>query len=119
MSQTDSNTFPDSTPYGTMYSRSNDYYHGFTSCQNFGVIAHTEALARVFLRDGSASNEFDAVTMAVGEVQSIKRTAHGQRPNREAHMDLQARQARVETPQSLLSLRDTLRDAFLGEAAND
>lgn len=110
MTQDNSNTFPDSTPYGTMYSRSNDYYHGFTSIQNFGAIAHTEALARVFLRKGDASDEIEAMTMAVGEVQSIKRTAHGERPNREAHMDLQARQAQLE---SSSSLSETIRRAFL------
>ncbi len=51
--------------------------------------------------------------MAVGEVQSIKRTAHGERPNREAHMDLQAQQAQQAQSQSSISLAEKIRSAFL------
>lgn len=78
------------SPYQGMLPAANDHYHGAKSIDEFGAIAHANKLAEIYLRDGLAASEEDAVALANHEVQRLKRNPEGYQVNRLARQELRA-----------------------------
>lgn len=80
------------SPYEGMYTAANNHYHGMKSVQEHGAIDHTYQLARVFLREGIARTQEEAVAMAYYEVQRLQWNVDGIQVNRMARNELRAHQ---------------------------
>lgn len=80
------------SPYEGMYTAANNHYHGMKSVQEHGAIDHTYQLARVFLHEGIARTQEEAVAMAYYEVQRLQWNVDGFQVNRMARNELRAQQ---------------------------
>ncbi len=76
------------SPYTGMYTSANDHYHGMRSIHEFGAIAHASKLAQVYLREGQASNEKEAVLLANKEIQRLHDNTEGFQAHRMARDEL-------------------------------
>ena len=83
------------SPYVGMFTAGNDHYHGVRSVNEFGAIAHAGKLAQVYLRQGQASTEEEAVLLANKEVQRLRWNAGGFQAHRVARDELRAEQEQV------------------------
>lgn len=76
------------SPYVGMFTAGNDHYHGMRSVNEFGAIAHAGKLAQVYLREGKASTEEEAVLLANKEVQRLRWNVEGFQAHRVARDEL-------------------------------
>jgi hypothetical protein len=78
------------SPYTSMLTAGNDHYHAVCSINKYGAIAHTHALARLYVKRQLASDEWEALEMARMAVNQTRRLASGEQLNKEAHAELKA-----------------------------
>jgi hypothetical protein len=82
----------------SLMSAANDQYHAVVSMNKHGEISHAQALAQVFLENGEAGSQAQAVQMAAQEVAHVTRITRGEQVNRQAHklLDTKAQQGQAQ-----------------------
>ena len=84
------------SPYGRMYLAANDFYHGVSSINKYGVIEHTAALACQLMQQGLAANEWEALESSRAQVQLLCKQAQGECLHKLAHQQLQKADAQKQ-----------------------
>lgn len=79
------------SPYASQLAACNDHYHAVCSINKFGPIAHTHALAQVFLERELVGDEWEALEMARLSLDHTRRLVAGEKLNKHAHTVLKAR----------------------------
>lgn len=92
------------SPYVGTFTAGNDQYHGMRSVSEFGAIAHAGKLAQVYLREGKATTEEEAVLLANKEVQRLCWNAEGFQAHRVARDELRAEQKQMRDLTGLLTV---------------
>lgn len=90
------------SPYAGLLNAGNDQYNGLKSVEEHGALAHANGLAIVFLREGKAATETEALAMANHEIQRLAWYAEGLQPHRTVRKELAAetkRRARAASRQ--------------------
>lgn len=82
------------SPYRSQLAACNDHYHAVRSINKYGPIAHTHALAQVFMTQKMADDEWQALEMARVSLDQTRRLAAGELLNKQAHAVLNAHSAR-------------------------
>ncbi|BCQ22391.1 hypothetical protein NK8_05000 [Caballeronia sp. NK8] len=66
----------------------NEHYHCARSVARNGAIKHASALARVYVRNGDANDEVDALALALHDIRRMRQQSEGIQPHREVHYAL-------------------------------